>query len=327
MKRFIIVIILLTPLIFSGCFGFRILTRSLGDTFSTPEKVENKVKHPIKENVKLSALWIGHSSILVQIYDKVILLDPVFTERLGGLLMRKKEPGLDLKDLPRLDLVFVSHSHMDHLSYGSLEMIADMFPGCTLVFPTGDENYLPNFNLNLFRIKIPDYGQGNIIGKTVVIDSVKITPVYALHTGGRYIIDTYVWKSPGATGYIIQYKDICIYFAGDTGYNDRAFKKIGDNFKINLAFIPIGPCRNCDSTGMLYHASSLEALEIFTDVRADYMIPIHYGSYRYFRDADYPKEILDAILKDSLSEYHSDIDRVKILKIGEQLIFDKLIEF
>lgn len=313
---------LILSLIFSSCIGFRIAMHSLGDTFSSgPEKVLHKVKEPIKDNVRLSVLWIGHSSMLVQVYDRVLLFDPMFNKRLAGLLMRKREPGLDFNSVSRLDMVLVSHSHMDHMSFSSLKMIAGRFPGCTLVFPEGDEDYLPNFDMNLLRVKTGKYWDNQYLGPTVLADSIRITPVYAYHTGGRYVIDTYIWKTKGATGYIVQYKDVCIYFAGDTGYNEYAFKNIGKAFKIDLAFIPIGPCRNCDSTGMKYHASSLEALEIFSDLNAEYMIPIHYGTLTYFRDADYPGQILRQILQDPESGFYPVRDRIKILGIGEQIIW------
>ncbi len=319
MKQFLRLIILFIPLIFSSCFFLRIGIKSLGDSFSSPGEIHDKIKHPIQDNVKLSALRIGHSTVLVQMYDKVLITDPFFTDKLGGLLLRKKEPGLDIQDIPKLDLILVSHSHMDHMSYGSLDMLADIFPGCPMIFPRGDEQYLPNFDLNMIRVNTSEYRKHEYSAEPVYVDSMKITPVYAFHPGGRYLIDTYSWKTPGATGYVVQYKDVCIYFAGDTGYDSLAFKDIGKKFKIDLACIPIGPCHNCDSVGIRYHASTVEALQIFQDLNAEYMIPIHYGALTYFGDPDHPKEVLEEILNDKESEYYLIKDRVKILSDGEQI--------
>ena len=61
--------------------------------FSEPRKVENKIKNPIKENVRLSALWIGHSTVLIQMDDKVIITDPVLTETIGELGRRVAAGG------------------------------------------------------------------------------------------------------------------------------------------------------------------------------------------------------------------------------------------
>ena len=324
MKKFLFLSILFLSVILSGCFVFRTFTYNFGHSiFSSPQKITNKIRDPVKPDVKLSALWIGHSSMLLQIYDKVIITDPLFNTRLGGFFMRKKEPGLDIENVPKLDMVLVSHSHIDHMSFGSLQMIADRFPGCALVFPMGDENYLPDFEMRYFRINNIKSQSDRYIGDPVVIDSIKITPVYALHTGGRYAIDTYIWKTEGATGYIIQYKDVCIYFAGDTGFKDEASKKIGNAFKIDLAFIPMGPCRNCDSAGMRYHASSIEALKMFVDLKAQYMMPMHYGAITYFGDPSRPRYALEDLINDPASGYYALRDRVKLPNEGEQIIFGK----
>ena len=324
MKKILRIIIVLLPIILSGCFFMRIGLRSLGDTFSSPDTIPNKIKNPIKDNVKLSTLWIGHSTELIQIYDKVIITDPFLDNRLGGLMMRRKEPGIDINNIPKLNLILVSHSHMDHMNFEGLQMLADRFPGCAMLFPKGDEKYLPNFDLNMIRVKTSKYWEGKYVGETVFVDSMKITPVFALHQGGRYLIDTYTWRTPGATGYIVEYRDVCIYFAGDTGYDDEAFKQIGNKFNINLAFIPIGPCHNCDSTGMWFHASTVEAMEMFTDLKAEYMVPIHYGVLTYFGDPDKPKEALEDLLNDADSQYYQYRDRVKILSEGGQYIFSKI---
>jgi len=200
MKKVFSLSALLILLLLSGCFALRITLNNIGDaiTFSS-EKIPNKITNPVKDSVKLSALWIGHSSVLVQIYDKVIIMDPFFQDRLGGLVVRRKEPGLDLENLSKLDLVLVSHSHMDHLSFSSLDDIADKFPYRDLIFPKGMEYYLPNFNLNLIRVDNSKSQSGEYIGDPVYSNGVKITPVYALHPGGRYLFDVYTWKAEGAT--------------------------------------------------------------------------------------------------------------------------------
>lgn len=323
MKRLLIISLVSFSFIYSGCTFFRIFIRSSEDAlFSSPERIKNKNIHPVKDSVRLAALWIGHSSVLIQIYDKVIITDPFLNTRLGGYMIRKKEPALDISNVTRLDLILVSHSHMDHMSFGSLELISDYFPGCNLIFPEGAEEYLPDFNLNLIRINTGLSQSKAYIGKSILIDSMKITPVYANHTGGRYAMDTYLWKEKGATGYIIEYKDVCVYFPGDTGYQEFAFREIGNKFSIDLAFIPIGPCRNCDSAGMKNHTSSLEGLMQFEDLKAKFMIPIHYGAITYFRDPDFPLISLINILEDKSRKYYGIKDRVKILKEGEQIIFN-----
>lgn len=322
MKKITLFIIILFLISLNGCYIVRFAVKNVGESItSQPEKIENKIKKPLSDSVKLSALWIGHSTVLLQVYDKVIMTDPFLNYRISGMFMRKKEPGMDFSDLNKLNIVLISHSHPDHMNFTSLGMIEDKFPGCNLVFPQGDENYLPNFNLNFVMVKTNFYRDKKYTGESVEVDGIKITPVYALHQGGRYGIDTYSWIEQGATGYIIQYKGITIYFAGDTGYDDVAFKKIGENFKIDLALIPIGPCRECESRGMWYHTSTIEALELFKDIKASYMIPIHFGAIQYSKDANYPVEVLKKLIQDPESEYNLISDKLVILKEGEQIVW------
>ncbi len=321
MKKIILIVITLIITSLSGCFAVRMTVNNIGDSlFRTPEKVNNKITEPLRDSVKLSVLWVGHSTSIIQIYDKVIITDPFLTSDIGGVIQRRKEAGFDINNLSRLNLILVSHSHTDHLSFGSLDMLAEKFPNCNLLFPAGDEYYMPNFNLNLIRVDISQ-SLSTYIGKPVYVDDIKITPVYSLHPGGRYGFDTYLWKETGATGYIIEYKDVCVYFPGDTGYKEEQFTKIGDSFKINLALLPIGPCRNCDSTGMWYHTSSMESLLAFEELKADYMIPIHYGAIQYFSDPNYPLIAMEKMLDNPDSKFHYLSDKVKILKEGEQIIW------
>lgn len=305
----------------SGCAYLSIAFNNIEDAiFETTKKVENKIKNPIKKDVRLSVLWAGHSTMLVQMYDKAIIFDPYFDNHLGGVFLRRIEAGLDIDYLNQLDLICVSHSHMDHLCFTSIGDLSEKFPNAKLVFPYGVEKFMPAFNIDMVRIDNREVTR-NRIGKSNLIDSIKITPVYAAHTGGRYAIDTYTWKVEGATGYILEYKDLCIYFAGDTGYDSIAFKNVGDKFKIDLALIPVGPCRNCDSLGFRHHTSSSETLMLFRDLKAKYLIPMHYGSIEYMREADYPIEVFKNILNTTA---YSDLkDKVKILKEGEQIKFDK----
>lgn len=304
----------------SGC-GYLIMTvDNISESlFDTTVYIKDKVQNPVKDNVKLSALWAGHSSVFLQIYDKTIMFDPFFNNHLAGIYYRHFGTGIDIDKISKLDMICVSHSHMDHLCFSSIGDLGDIFPNAKLVFPYGVEKYMPGFDLDMIRLDNRNVTRNNI-GNSVLIDSIKVTPVYAAHQGGRYGLDIYSWLTGGATGFILEYKDLCVYFAGDTGYDSLAFKNIGNNFNIDLAFIPIGPCRNCDSTGFSYHTSTTEALELFKDIKAKKFIPIHFGAIKYRRDENYPMYVLKDLLK--TSKYSDLKEKIFILKIGEQKIFE-----
>ena len=337
MKKILFILVsLIIILQFNGCTVFRIVTKNIGRSFSKgPIPVDKKIKDPVKDSTRLSVLWGGHSTALIQIYDKVLLFDPVFNNRIFTIMTRHIETGLDYENLRKLDMVFVSHSHMDHLSYSSLEYLSDKFPTAKLIFPKGVEYYLPDYNFEFIRLDIDKAYTKEYTGDKTKTDGIEIIPVYTKHTGGRYGFDTYSWRVTGSCGFIVKYKDVTVYFAGDTGYDEEAFKVVGSKYKINLALIPIGPCRNCDEKGMKYHTSSIEALHVFNDLNADYMIPIHYGSIEYMRAPDYPLEVLKKLIEDntlfksesgSNSKKSNFRERVLILEEGEQISLDKLIE-
>lgn len=321
MKRVVkILLISVLPLWLSGCAYFSITMNNIGNAlFNSPREVQNKVKEPIKDGVRLSVLWAGHSSMLVQMYDKVIMFDPFFNTHLGGLFLRRLEAGLEVSSISRLNLICISHSHMDHMCFSSIGDLSERFPNAKLVFPYGVEKYMPAFDIDMLRIDNRNVDRNNT-GKSVFVDSIKITPVYAVHTGGRYALDTYTWRTEGSTGYILQYRDLCIYFAGDTGYDSLAFKKIGSEFNIDLAMIPVGPCRNCDSTGFKYHTSSIEALMVFRDLKAKHMIPMHYGAVRYMSDENYPLTAMEELLNTTAGSELK--NKVTILKVGEQVFYN-----
>jgi len=307
---------------FSSCGYLNIMLNNVGDSISSNPVRVAKVDNPVKDSVKISALWVGHSTTLVQMYDKVLFFDPFFNKRFGGLLMRQYEPGLDPEKLNKLDYIFISHPHMDHLSFSTIDYFAGRFPKAKLVFPEGVENYMPGFDLEMIRLENYDSQHGDFVGKSVVIDGMKVTPVYALHSGGRYAIDVYSWLEQGATGYVLEYKDAVVYYAGDTGYRSDAFKKIGDTFNIDLAIIPVGPCRNCDSSSFWHHTTSFETLKLFQDVKAKYMIPVHYGAARYMSDPNRPMDIMMQILEDPEKGFSDLRGRVKVLGVGEQIVFN-----
>ena len=300
-----------------SCNLILVAVRNVPVFFEAPKKVTNKITKPIKPNVRLSALWIGHSTVLLQIDDKVIITDPFLSETAGEFARRVVEPGIDPKNIPPCDIILISHSHFDHLNYLSLEMLEEKSSKTALVFPAGLENYLPDYNMNLVRMKNDKGYENEYIGETKTINGVKVTTVYAQHWGGRYGFDGYLWGDNAFTGYIIEYNGLTVYFAGDTGYDSFKFKQIGKMFKIDLALIPIGPCADCKQCGTYNHVFPLDAYELYKDIHPKWMLPIHYGTL-HFAQAD-PMEPLYAI-NDIIKE-NKEEKKIKVLNIGEQFVF------
>jgi N-acyl-phosphatidylethanolamine-hydrolysing phospholipase D len=307
--RFILfsLITLHSSLITTGCSSFftRFIAKSFEDLPSSPDTVAAKIAHPIFQNVGLSVLWVGHATCLIQIGDKIFLTDPIFTETAGMISKRRIEAGILTSSIDKLDYILISHIHFDHLSYGSLSMLPK---SAVMLMPTGSAKYTPEFGFSDYREMNP--------WTTFEADGVRITAVPVKHFNGRYGFDA-AWSDYNTfTGYVVEYKDKTVFFAGDTGYDPEKFKEIGRKFAIDVALIPIAPIEPHDFMRRV-HADPEEALQIFADVHAKIMIPIHHRTF--VQGLDSSLTTAQNRLKQLITERHLE-DRVLILNVGEQRI-------
>jgi L-ascorbate metabolism protein UlaG (beta-lactamase superfamily) len=233
---------------------------------------------------ELGVTFIGHSSFMVQIGGRKLLIDPVFAERLIAL-RRLRRPGVKIKDLPAIDLVLLSHAHMDHLNRPSLRRIvahnnkvAGQAP--IAVVPWGVEDLVSD--LGFARVVTLEWWQTKSIG------GLEITMTPCKHWGARFFKDTH----RGFGGYVIHGGGHALYHSGDTAYFD-GFAKIGSRLKPEVALLPIGAYRPDSYRGV--HTCPEEALQAFLDLGARRMIPMHYGTFRLSQEPmDEPVERLMA---------------------------------
>ncbi len=291
----------------TGCVFARASGRAAGSLFSSPRKVE-KLKEPIDKNARLSVLWVGHATALVQIDDKVILTDPVFTSSVGQLSKRLVEPGIDPANLPPIDAVMISHLHFDHLSLGSLEMIERKVR--MLLMPRGGTTYLTDFGFPVLELR-PWQGYEK--------DGLRITAVPVDHVGFRYGVDD-AWMTQSFTGYVVEYHGMKVYFGGDTGYDQKLFVDVGQRFpNIDLALLPIGPIEPRELMRR-FHTDPGEAVQAFIDLGAKRMVPIHYDTF--VNSTDEPG---DALKQLTAAEKKWDLGKreIAVVAIGERRVFLK----
>jgi N-acyl-phosphatidylethanolamine-hydrolysing phospholipase D len=281
----------------------RLTTKSV--SFQRTYRVPNKVTDPVRPDARIAVLWVGHATVLLQLDDKQILTDPVFTDTVGEVSDRFVEPGLDPARLPVLDAVLLSHVHMDHLSYGSLDRIARKTR--QLVAPAGARVYVPDSAVPLAELATWSRWER---------DGLVVTAVPVRHVGWRYGVDA-AWMTRTFTGYVIEYHGLCVYFGGDTAYVEANFKQTAARFpKIDLALLPIAPIRP-RSFMRRTHVDPFEAARAFLDLGARRMMPIHFDTFLNGLDeqGDAPRELLRA--KDALRLTD---EQVIVLRIGEQRV-------
>lgn len=85
--------------------------------------------------------WLGHAAVLLRLNQQYILIDPALSSRASPLSFagpqRKTPAPLSIADLPRLDVVLISHNHYDHLDRPTVKAIVRRFPQATFIVPLG----------------------------------------------------------------------------------------------------------------------------------------------------------------------------------------------
>jgi len=212
----------------------------------------------------LAITFIGHSTVLIDMGGVKVLTDPVFSNRIAIINKRHQRPGMTIDQLPPLDAVIISHAHYDHFDYPTLKQID---AGQPVIFPQRTTCF--NRSLKKRHVVELDHWQ------TWQNNTLKITAVPAKHFNGRYIIDGLFRIS---AGYVLEYNQYAVYFAGDTAYSEF-FNEIGNRFNLDVAILPIGSYR--PSLIMRWnHLQPEEAVKAFEETGADYLMPIHWGTFR-----------------------------------------------
>ncbi len=242
----------------------------------------------------LKITFIGHATFLIEMEDEFILTDPLFSKKVLGF-PRHQEPGIKPEALPPLNSILVSHAHYDHLDLFSYKYFSLHTP---VMVPLGLGKLLTKFLKNPI-VEIPPWSQ-------YAMGEMTIHAVPVKHTGFR--LSGLTWKN--TTGFILEKNGIKIFFAGDTADGDH-FRKIAELHKIDVALLPIG---NYEPRWLMKHRhmNPEEAVQAFLDLKAEVMIPYHWGAFRLSQESlEEPGLELKRILKERPGL------KVKILKPGE----------
>jgi L-ascorbate metabolism protein UlaG (beta-lactamase superfamily) len=211
-------------------------------------------------------------------------------------------PGIPIKNLPKIDVVAISHNHIDHMDKRSLLAIKHHNP--IILVPKGDGRW---FSRKKFENVIE-----NKWGDSHTIKNVKLTYLPASHWTGRGFFD---YNKSICGSWMIDDSYHKIYFAGDSSY-DKHFCEIAQEFpSIKTALLPIGPIE--PRSGVEHaHLDSTQALQAFIDLQAKQFIPMHWGTFQFgAEEFEVPIKILEEIWKKE--EANLDGKKLLILKFGQ----------
>jgi len=232
-------------------------------------RVEPSLDRILAPGGRPQVTWIGHATVLVQYQGINVLTDPIFSARASPFSFmgpkRSAPPALGINQLPPIDFVLISHDHYDHLDEYTVKTLGDR---TTWVVPLGYKKWFADLG----------------VGKVVEFDwwdkrqmsGVTITATPSQHWTGRGFNDRYrsLWAS-----WSVEIGGFKFWFAGDTGYDARIFKEIGERVgPFDLSLIPVGGYEPRWFMKNM-HVNPEEAVLIHNDIRSKYSLGIHWGTF------------------------------------------------
>jgi L-ascorbate metabolism protein UlaG (beta-lactamase superfamily) len=216
-------------------------------------------------------VWFGHSSYLLSIDGKKILVDPVFSQRPSPVQYAGSKSFLGTMvytpaDFPDLDLVIITHDHYDHLDYATIQQLKSK----TKLFCTalGVGTHLEHWGIEPDRIREFDWWEGD-----TVQTGITLTATPARHFSGRgFRRNRTLWAS-----YVLKVGGKTIFIGGDSGY-DAAFKNIGETFgPFDIAMVE---CGQYNVYWPYIHMMPEQTVQAAVDLNTKVLMPVHWGKFR-----------------------------------------------
>ena len=235
-----------------------------------PPPVVPDVKHWPDHGLHVA--WLGHSTTLLKIDGFTIITDPVFSDRAGVNLgvttlgvKRLVAPALEISELPEVDLILLSHAHMDHFDLPSLRRLESKQVDVVTASQTSDLLRIAKYK-TVSELK---WGEVRQVGPATV------RGLEVNHWGARVRTDTF----RGYNGYLLQVGRYRVLFAGDTANTDK-LRGVADSGPVDLAIMPIGAY----NPWIHYHCNPEQAWRMTQEARAEHVLPIHHSTFLLSRE-------------------------------------------
>jgi L-ascorbate metabolism protein UlaG (beta-lactamase superfamily) len=249
------------------------------------EKVPRRPLGPFRTDVSVFAMapesglrvtWMGHSTLLLEIDGVRVLIDPVWDERASPMQWagpkRFFAAPLRLQDLPRVDVVLVSHDHYDHLGEETIRRLAGLESMSKVRWVTslGVGEFLREYGVDGAQIDELNWTQS----LTVADGALEITAVPARHFSGRGMFNRFetLWSA-----FVLKGAKHKVYFGADSGWWE-GFTEIGAAYgPFDLTMLEIGAFNELWET---IHLGPEGAARAFVALGGQgLMMPIHWGLF------------------------------------------------
>lgn len=220
---------------------------------------------------KPSLVWFGHSSLLLGLNGKIILIDPVFSKRasLFSFMGPKQFPyenNYSVEDMPEPDIVLLTHDHYDHLDYQTILKLRET--RARFFVPRGVEAHLLAWGIEDSRLSVFSWWQETVeIGLGFVF-------VPSRHFSGRKFNDRFsaLWG-----GWVVRSDSHSFYFGGDSGYFP-GFEEIGKRYgPFDFAALE---CGQYNEDWHDIHMMPEETVQAAIDTRSVKFMPVHWGKFK-----------------------------------------------
>jgi L-ascorbate metabolism protein UlaG (beta-lactamase superfamily) len=238
---------------------------------------------------------------LLKVDGTTILTDPVFSDRAGLSLgpvtvglKRLVAPALPLSRLPQLDLIVLSHAHMDHFDIPTLRLLEGRRTSVVTAYRTSDLLRPRRYR----EVREMRWGDRTRVG------AAELRALEVNHWGARVRTDVY----RGYNGYLIEVGRYRILFAGDTAIT-QAFRAVRTSKPVDLAIMPIGAY----NPWIHYHCTPEQAWQMGNDAGAERFIPVHHQTFQLSREP----------LLEPIERFHNaagnQAERIAISRMGQEI--------
>ncbi len=254
---------------------------------------------------RMIATWIGHSTVLVQADGIAILTDPIWSRHAGPYGLgpaRVRDPGVRLEDLPKIDLILVSHDHYDHMDLATLKRLWDR-DRPLIVTSLGNDTILKARGIPAVA---RDWG-----GRVAVRPGIAVIVERVHHWGSRWGSDRNraLWS-----GFTVTLPGGNLFFAGDTGFGDGGWPvEAAKDGPFRLAIIPIGAFEPREMMSPS-HVDPVEAVEVFKRLGAARALAVHWGTFQLSNE---PMDAPPTLLAKALARQGIAPGRFRALEVGK----------